>query len=177
MNPLTDTHTAVPPSSTIIYPNTIPGLVQPYETKPAIQFNGYSWDYSAFRVPEQFQAVNSKLVCEPFKTNVVQKKERSGFATANQKVTLTPLKVFVGTPTIPTGSTVYVRSEACAAGWGKEVYESEGMPPFILIPETEVVYVKRWETPPYHGGWTLTNGTATEPALPYTTCCATNKEG
>lgn len=123
---------------------------------------------------ERQTALNGKLVCEPFKSNTVKKKERSGFATVDQKVTLVPLTVFVGTEKIPTGSTIFVRAEACAMGWGKETFESEGMPPFILVPEGEVIFAKVIDVVPNYNGytWTLQN----ESTIPGTVYCNANAE-
>lgn len=114
----------------------------PYE--PA-KLTGYVHTAGAALGYQYKLALNKTILCEPFKTAAAKKQEKSGFATIQQKVTLTPLKVLVGTTEIPAGYTAYVKAEACNGPWGKEVFEAPGLPPFIKVPEADIVFVERWD--------------------------------
>lgn len=98
------------------------------------------------------RGVNKKVAVEPFQVKGVEVKVSSGFGTVSQKTELTPLKViFPNEATdrpdsdklvLYPGNTVYVRGEASAHQWAKEVFELNGKK-FIMLPEDMIVLVDR----------------------------------
>lgn len=100
-------------------------------------------------------AANRSIATEPFPTNFIEVKSKSGFATAKQKGQLVALKVVYGNfvpyqaygashladrVPIQPGCTVYVRGEQYTQVWAKEVFELDGKQ-FILVPESTIVLV------------------------------------
>lgn len=91
---------------------------------------------------------NGDIACEPFPTASIEKEVKTGFATAKQKVALTPLNVVFGTDKIPEGSMVYVPGDGCMEAWGKRVFEIEGKR-IIMVPLSVVKIVRKVvATPP-----------------------------
>ncbi len=94
--------------------------------------------------PLQYEVLNDKVACEPFKTNAVEKNDSGrGFVTVKQKTTLTPLKVIFGTPNIPIGTIIYVRGDLCVDPAAKQEYEVEGQR-VVFIPINEIKLIKRF---------------------------------
>jgi hypothetical protein len=145
------------PGDGVTFPPFTPTFPTPtyptYDPVPAVATN-----YIQYAGRPIVKSLNGVVLCEPFKTNTVKKKERNGFSTIDQKVTLTPLMVLVGCAEIPTGSTVYVRAEACQSGWGKETFESDTIPQFIRVPLADIVFMKGYDTNPYYGGTWINAG-------------------
>lgn len=105
--------------------------------------------------------VNRKIAVTPFETTSVEVKAKSGFATASQKTSLTPLTVVFGNhnpdvtedggalalPHLSTiislypGDVVYVPGEVCKHPASSQILELEGKK-FILIDGSLVFMVK-----------------------------------
>jgi hypothetical protein len=87
--------------------------------------------------------INKTVLTEPFKENSVKTEVKSGFATISQKHKMTGLKVLVGTPDIPAGSTVWVNADTFKQPWATRIYELGPylgiMVPFELINAVEAV--------------------------------------
>lgn len=100
----------------------------------------------------EIRGVNKKVAVEPFPVKGVEVKVSSGFGTVSQKTDLTGLKVIFPNEAadrpdldrlvLNPGNTVYVRGEASAHQWAKEVFELHGKK-FIMLPEEFILLVDR----------------------------------
>jgi hypothetical protein len=97
---------------------------------------------------------NKTIATFPFEKFSIESTVKSGFATINQKTTLTALLVVAGNREgdIQAGSVVYVNSDQCKQVWANKVYKL-GEQDIILVPEDAVVLVKT-EDYSYDGEWT-----------------------
>jgi len=95
---------------------------------------------------------NGLIATEPMVQQQVKTTTASGFATIEQRSTLTALRVLVaypGSATMPAlevGDTVMIRSECFVQGWAKRAYEvgaGGARVSAIFVPESEVLVYTR----------------------------------
>lgn len=88
--------------------------------------------------------INGRVACEPFQNTAIETTVKSGVLTIKQKASLTCLTVVFGNANplawqqtekivIFPGDKVWLRGEAVAHAWAKEVFEVNGKS-FILVP-------------------------------------------
>ena len=90
---------------------------------------------------------NSRVACEPFPENVVNKEMFKGVARPQQRGALTKLKVVfrgggerVGQGDLFPGYDVYVKSDLFKANWAMEIY-TKGEKKFILVPIDQIMLI------------------------------------
>jgi hypothetical protein len=86
---------------------------------------------------------NGNIIVEPFPNVDVKTQVRSGFATVEQKHTLTKLRVIYGNNngTILDNAFVYVLAETFKQPFANKVYLDENGTRFIVLPEHFVLMV------------------------------------
>jgi len=105
----------------------------------------YTFTPSVYVFPPRFSVPNKRVAVEPFPPAPKAEVKGGVIAPMNQ-ASLTGLRVVFGSPNLPVGNLVYVRSKLQATTtYAKEIFEVEGQR-FILIPEDDVLLVDT--TPP-----------------------------
>ncbi len=93
-------------------------------------------------------SLNRRMAVTPFSSTSIEVKTNKGFAHVMQKSALIPLKIvfdFESTgdmPTLLAGDTVYVKGDAQAHQWAKEVFAVDGKE-FIFLPVEFAMLVRR----------------------------------
>lgn len=118
-----------------------------------------------FWPPNEPVSRNKLVACTPFPAQNVEKKVNRGIVMAEHKISIQELEVLFTSENFAKTNKIYVRGDRVMQPWAKEVFTFEGKE-FILVPESEIIFVK-WE---HNGQFTGIGGLGNgDPNIVFTT--------